>query len=109
MHLVAPPQRRQVARQPASSTPMSWVTCRIASSTTASLTEWINTHIDNLTGVQPVTLARYRSYAARCQGRPLPRTRVEDTVFLTTTTGTTTDLRWVHRKREYAMDMVGDR
>jgi integrase len=105
-----------------------------------SVTEWLNTHIDNLTGVQPATLARYRSYVERdidpvfgsmpvsaitettiarwvnqlngsgksisnkhgflsgalnaavragvmatnpCQGRRLPRTRVEETVFLT--------------------------
>lgn len=27
--------------------------------------EWLSTHIDNLTGVQPATLARYRTYVAR--------------------------------------------
>jgi integrase len=105
-----------------------------------AVTEWLHTHIDNLTGVQPATLARYRSYVARdidpvfgsmpvsavtettiarwvkqldgsgktiankhgflsgalnaavragviasnpCQGRRLPQTRVEETVFLT--------------------------
>jgi integrase len=105
-----------------------------------TVTEWLTTHIDNLTGVQPATLARYRTYVARdvdpvfgsmpvsavtettiakwvkqlggsgktmsnkhgfvsgafnaavragvmasnpCQGRRLPHTRVEETVFLT--------------------------
>ena len=105
-----------------------------------TVTEWLPTHIDNLTGVQPATLARYRTYVARdvdpvfgsmpvsavtettiakwvkqlggsgktisnkhgflsgafnaavraevmasnpCQGRRLPHTRVEETVFLT--------------------------
>jgi integrase len=105
-----------------------------------TVTAWLSTHIDNLTGVQPATLARYRTYVARdvdpvfgsmpitavtettiarwvkqlggsgktisnkhgflsgafnapvragvmgsnpCQGRRLPHTRVEETVFLT--------------------------
>ena len=106
-----------------------------------TVTEWLRTHIDNLTGVQPATLTRYRTYVARdidpvfgsmpitavteatvakwvkqlhggsgktisnkhgflsgalkaavragvmasnpCQGRRLPHTRVEETVFLT--------------------------
>jgi integrase len=105
-----------------------------------TVTEWLCTHIDNLTGVQPATLARYRTYVLRdidpvfgsmplsavtettiakwvkqlggsgktisnkhgfvsgafnaavraavmatnpCQGRRLPHTRVEETVFLT--------------------------
>ena len=105
-----------------------------------TVTEWLHTHIDNLTGVQPATLARYRTYVDRdihpvfgsmpvsavtettiakwvkqlggsgktisnkhgflsgafnaavragvmtsnpCQGRRLPHTRVEETVFLT--------------------------
>jgi hypothetical protein len=30
-----------------------------------TVTEWLQTHIDNLTGVQPATLARYRTYVAR--------------------------------------------
>jgi hypothetical protein len=30
-----------------------------------TVTEWLHTHIDNLTGVQPATLARYRTYVAR--------------------------------------------
>jgi hypothetical protein len=30
-----------------------------------TVTEWLRTHIDNLTGVQPATLARYRTYVAR--------------------------------------------
>jgi hypothetical protein len=30
-----------------------------------TVTEWLNTHIDNLTGVQPATLARYRTYVRR--------------------------------------------
>jgi integrase len=29
-----------------------------------TVTEWLHTHIDNLTGVQPATLARYRTYVA---------------------------------------------
>jgi integrase len=105
-----------------------------------TVTEWLYTHIDTLTGVQPATLARYRTYVRRdidpvfgsmpvsavtettiarwikqlggsgktiankhgfvsgafqaavrarvmasnpCQGRRLPHTRVEETVFLT--------------------------
>ena len=105
-----------------------------------TVTQWLHTHIDNLTGVQPATIARYRTYVARdidpvfgsmpvsavtettiakwvkqlggsgktiankhgflsgalnaavragviasnpCQGRRLPHTRVEETVFLT--------------------------
>jgi integrase len=105
-----------------------------------TVTEWLHTHIDNLTGVQPATLNRYRTYVAcdidpvfgsmpvsavtetiiakwikqlggsgktiankhgflsgafnaavragvlasnPCQGRRLPHTRVEETVFLT--------------------------
>ncbi|MCW2655411.1 MAG: site-specific recombinase XerD [Mycobacterium sp.] len=105
-----------------------------------TVTEWLHTHIDNLTGVQPATIARYRSYVARdvdpvfgsmavsavtdttiarwvkqlggsgktisnkhgflsgalsaavragvmasnpCQGRRMPHTRVEETIFLT--------------------------
>jgi len=105
-----------------------------------TVTEWLHNHINNLTGVQPATLARYRTYVTRdidpvfgsipvsavtettiaqwikqldgsgktiankhgflsgalnaavragviasnpCQGRPLPHTRVEETVFLT--------------------------
>lgn len=105
-----------------------------------TVTEWLYTHIDNLTGVQPATVNRYRTYVARdidrvfgslpisavtettiarwvkqlggsgktiankhgflsgamqgavragviaanpCQGRRLPHTRVEETVFLT--------------------------
>jgi integrase len=105
-----------------------------------TVTEWLHTYIDNLTGVQPATLARYRTYVVRdidpifgsmpltavtettigrwvkqlggsgktisnkhgflsgafnaamragvmtsnpCQGRRLPHTRVEETVFLT--------------------------
>jgi integrase len=105
-----------------------------------TVTEWLTTHIDNLTGVKPATLSRYRTYVARdvdpvfgsmpltavtettiarwvkqrggsgktisnkhgflsgafnaavragvmasnpCQGRRLPHTRVEETVFLT--------------------------
>jgi integrase len=105
-----------------------------------SVTEWLRTHIDNLTGVQPATVARYRAYLDRdiapafgsmpitavtettiarwvnglggsgktisnkhgflsgafeaavrsgvlasnpCEGRRLPHTRVEETVFLT--------------------------
>jgi integrase len=105
-----------------------------------TVTEWLYTHVDNLTGVQPATLARYRTYVRRdidpvfgsmpvsavtettiarwiqqlggsgktiankhgflsgafqaavragvmasnpCQGRRLPHTRVEETVFLT--------------------------
>jgi len=30
-----------------------------------TVTEWLHTHIDNLTGIQPATLARYRTYVAR--------------------------------------------
>ncbi|WP_280827777.1 hypothetical protein [Mycobacterium sp. OTB74] len=30
-----------------------------------SVTEWLYTHIDNLTGVQPATLGRYRTYVVR--------------------------------------------
>lgn len=30
-----------------------------------SVSQWLHTHIDNLTGVQPATLARYRCYASR--------------------------------------------
>jgi len=30
-----------------------------------TVTEWLNTHIDTLTGVQPATLARYRTYVRR--------------------------------------------
>ena len=30
-----------------------------------TVTAWLSTHIDNLTGVQPATLARYRTYVAR--------------------------------------------
>lgn len=30
-----------------------------------SLGDWLHTHIDNLTGVQPATLARYRCYVSR--------------------------------------------
>jgi integrase len=30
-----------------------------------TVTEWLYTHIDNLTGVQPATLARYRTYVRR--------------------------------------------
>src|SRR5271166_3557522 len=30
-----------------------------------TVTEWLTTHIDNLTGVQSATLARYRTYVAR--------------------------------------------
>ena len=30
-----------------------------------TVTAWLTTHIDNLTGVQPATLARYRTYVAR--------------------------------------------
>ena len=30
-----------------------------------TVSEWLNTHIDNLTGVQPATLARYRTFVAR--------------------------------------------
>ncbi|MGH3556168.1 MAG: hypothetical protein ACRDTK_01360 [Mycobacterium sp.] len=30
-----------------------------------TVTEWLTTHIDNLTGVQPATLARYRAYVTR--------------------------------------------
>lgn len=30
-----------------------------------TVNEWLHTHIDNLTGVQPATLARYRTYVAR--------------------------------------------
>jgi integrase len=30
-----------------------------------TVTEWLMTHIDNLTGVQSATLARYRTYVAR--------------------------------------------
>lgn len=30
-----------------------------------TVTEWLYTHIDNLTGVQPATLARYRTYVTR--------------------------------------------
>jgi integrase len=105
-----------------------------------TVTEWLHTHIDTLTGVQPATVARYRTYVRRdiepvfgsmpvsavtettiarwikqlggsgktiankhgflsgafqaavragvmasnpCQGRRLPHTRVEETVFLT--------------------------
>ncbi len=105
-----------------------------------TVTEWLHSHIDNLTGVQPATIARYRTYVARdidpvfgfvpvsaltettiarwvkqlggsgktiankhgflsgalnaavragvlasnpCQGRRLPHTQVEETVFLT--------------------------
>ena len=105
-----------------------------------TVTEWLTIHIDNLTGVQSATLARYRTYVARdidpvfgsmpvsavteatiakwvkqlggsgktiankhgfvsgafkaavragvlasnpCEGRRLPHTRVEETVFLT--------------------------
>src|ERR1700741_1268390 len=29
-----------------------------------TVTEWLHTHIDNLTGVQPATLKRYRTYVA---------------------------------------------
>ena len=29
------------------------------------MTAWLTTHIENLTGVQPATLARYRTYVAR--------------------------------------------
>ena len=105
-----------------------------------TVTEWLTTHIDNLTGIQPATIERYRTYVVRdidpvfgsmpisavtestitqwvkglggsgktiankhgflsgafnaavragviaanpCQGRRLPHTRVEETVFLT--------------------------
>lgn len=105
-----------------------------------SVTEWLRSHIDNLTGVQPATVARYHAYVVRdiapvfgsmpistvtestiarwvnglrgsgktisnkhgflsgafkaavragvltsnpCEGRRLPHTRVEETVFLT--------------------------
>ena len=105
-----------------------------------TVTEWLTTHIDNLTGIQPATIQRYRTYVVRdidpvfgsmpisavtestiaqwvkglggsgktiankhgflsgafnaavragviaanpCQGRRLPHTRVEETVFLT--------------------------
>ena len=30
-----------------------------------TVTDWLTTHIDNLTGVQPATIARYRTYVAR--------------------------------------------
>lgn len=30
-----------------------------------TVTAWLHTHIDNLTGVQPATLARYRTYVTR--------------------------------------------
>jgi hypothetical protein len=30
-----------------------------------TVTEWLYTHIDNLTGVQPATLGRYRTYVDR--------------------------------------------
>lgn len=30
-----------------------------------TVTEWLHTHINNLTGVQPATLARYRTYVTR--------------------------------------------
>src|SRR5690348_8464442 len=30
-----------------------------------TVTEWLNTHIDNPAGVQPATLVRYRTYVAR--------------------------------------------
>ena len=30
-----------------------------------TVTEWLYTHVDNLTGVQPATLARYRTYVRR--------------------------------------------
>jgi integrase len=30
-----------------------------------TVTEWLSTHIDNLTGVQPATFARDRTYVAR--------------------------------------------
>lgn len=30
-----------------------------------SVTDWLRTHIDNLTGVQPATVARYRAYLDR--------------------------------------------
>jgi hypothetical protein len=30
-----------------------------------TVTAWLSTHIDNLTGVQSATLARYRTYVAR--------------------------------------------
>ena len=30
-----------------------------------TVTEWLHSHIDNLTGVQPATIARYRTYVAR--------------------------------------------
>ena len=30
-----------------------------------TVTEWLHSHIDNLTGVQPATLARYRTYVTR--------------------------------------------
>ena len=29
------------------------------------LQDWLHTHIDNLSGVQPATLARYRTYVIR--------------------------------------------
>jgi hypothetical protein len=31
----------------------------------STVAEWLTTHIDNLTGVQPATLARYRAYITR--------------------------------------------
>jgi integrase len=30
-----------------------------------SVTEWLRIHIDNLTGVQPATISRYRTYVER--------------------------------------------
>jgi integrase len=35
-----------------------------------TVTEWLHTHIDTLTGVQPATLARYRTYV-RCDIDPV--------------------------------------
>jgi hypothetical protein len=30
-----------------------------------TVTVWLTTHIDSLTGIQPATIARYRTYVAR--------------------------------------------
>jgi hypothetical protein len=37
-----------------------------------TVTEWLTTHIDNLTGIQPATIARYRTYVARDRGCTRP-------------------------------------